>query len=110
MTQAELIAALPPPRLPAAMTHLGWPEMLALAGLGVLAGLLLVAVLRPALTRRPSRAAAIRATRGLPAQERILAIARLLGRLPEPLRDAAYGAAPPPPDDEIERIARRHRR
>ena len=109
MTPAQVMAALAPSRLPATMMVPGWPEYLALFGLGLLSGLALVALISPFLGRRISRATRIRATRGLPAQERLLAIARILGRLPAALRPAAYGAMPPPPDAEIERIARRGR-
>ncbi len=46
----------------------------------------------------------IRATRGLPTNERALAVARILGHLPESLRDAAYrGAALS--DRDFERLA-----
>lgn len=109
MTQDELIAALAPSRLPDSLLRPGWPEMLALFGLGLLAGLVLALVLRPLLRPRISLAQRIRATRGQPAQERLLAIARILGRLPPGLRAAAYGTAPPPSDAQIERIARRGR-
>lgn len=105
MTHQELLAALAPPRLPAAMAMLDWREWMALAGLGLLAALAVFLLLRPLLGRRPSRRSLIRATRGLPPGERILAIARILGHLPAPLRDAAYGAAPPPDDAGIERLA-----
>ena len=104
---ADLIAAMGPPRLVPRLMSLGWDEMLGLFGLGLLAGVAIAAALSPLLRRRPSRRARIRATRGLPAQDRILAIARILGRLPESLRAPAYGTAPAPPDDEIERLARR---
>lgn len=104
---AELIAALGPPRLVPQLATLGWPEMLGLLGLGLLAGVVAATALSPLLARRTSARARIRATRGLPAQERILAIARILGRLPEPLRAPAYGAGPPPSDDRIEELARR---
>ena len=104
---ADLIAALGPPRLVPQLVTLGWPEMLGLLGLGLLAGVVAATALSPFLARRTSTRARIRATRGLPAQERILAIARILGRLPEPLRAPAYGAAPPPSDDRIEQLARR---
>lgn len=110
MTHDEMLAALAPPRLPADMAAMGWREELGLLGLGLLAGLALFLALRPFLAHRPSRRSLIRATRGLPGQERILAIARILGHLPEPLRAAAYGAVPPPDDAGIERIAKRSRR
>lgn len=106
MTQAELIAALSPSRLPASMQMLGWRDGLALFGLGLLAGVAAVWLISPLLTRRRSVRARIRDTRGLPGQERLLAIARILGRLPASLRPAAYGAAPVPPDDRIEKLAR----
>ncbi|MTH35291.1 hypothetical protein GL279_11830 [Paracoccus limosus] len=109
MTQAELIAALAPSRLPASALDPGWREALALFGLGLLAGLVLALLLRPLLRPRVSLVQRIRATRGQPAQERLLSIARILGHLPPALRDAAYGAAPPPEDPLIERIARRGR-
>ena len=67
-------------------------------------------LLRPVLGRKPSRRGLIQATRGLPPQDRILAIARILGRLPDPLRAAAYGAAPAPDDAAIERAALRRTR
>ncbi|RJE83347.1 hypothetical protein [Paracoccus onubensis] len=105
MTHEDMLAALAPPRLPADMAALGWRELCGLAGLGLLAALILFALLLPWLTRRPSRRVRIRATRGQPGAERILSIARILGHLPEALRPAAYGAAPPPSDEQIERIA-----
>ncbi len=110
MTRDELLAQLSPPRLPLDMAALGGREALALAGIGLLLGLLAALILRPLLARRPSRRARIRATRGMPPEARILAIARILGRLPDPLRPAAYGAVPAPDDAVIERIALRGRR
>ena len=107
MTPEELLAQLAPPRLPAEIAALGWREILALAGLGLLMGLLVALVLRPLMTRKPSRRALIRATRGMPPQDRILAIARILGRLPDPLRAPAYGMAPAPDDAAIEGLALR---
>lgn len=109
MTRDELIAALAPSRLPDSLLRPGWPEMLTLFGLGLLAGLLLALALRPLLRLRVSQTRRIRATRGQPAQERLLSIGRILGRLPQGLRAAAYGTAPPPSDAQIERIARRGR-
>lgn len=104
---ADLTAALGPPRLVPPLATLGWPEMLGLLGLGLLAGVVIATMLSPVLARRTSTRTRIRATRGLPAQERLLAIARILGRLPDPLRAPAYGAARPPSDDQIERLARK---
>lgn len=110
MTHDDLLARLSPPRLPLDMAALGWREMLALAGIGLLAGLAAALLLRPILARKPSRRALIRATRGLPPQDRILAVARILGRLPDALRPAAYGAAPAPDDAAIEQAALRRGR
>lgn len=110
MTHEEMLVALAPPRLPADMAMPGWRELSGLAGLGLLAALILFVLLLPLLRRRPSRRSRIRATRGQPALLRILAIARILGHLPDGLRAAAYGATPPPPDDQIERIAQRSKR
>lgn len=110
MTHEEMIAALAAPRLPPDMAMLGWREISGLAGLGLLAALILFALLLPWLTRHPSRRARIRATRGQPATERILAIARILGYLPARLRPAAYGETTPPGDADIERIALRSKR
>jgi type II secretory pathway component PulM len=105
VTQEELIAALAPVRLPAAMRVLEGREMLALLGLGLLAAVLIAVLLRPLLTRRASLRSRLKATRGLPADERLLAIARITGRLPSDLRDAAYRSSPPS-DAEIERASR----
>lgn len=109
MTQAELIAALPPGRLPPDLMQLGTTDLLALFGMGLLLGCALAALLAPFLARKPSRRARILATRGLPPEERVLAIGRVLGRLPEPLRETAYGVGTPLADREIERIALRAR-
>jgi hypothetical protein len=105
MTQTELIAALPPGRLPPDLMGFGFTDVLMLFGAGLIVSAILSALLIPILTRRPSRKTLIRATRGLPPGERLLAIARILGHLPEKLRPAAYGSAPPPPSETIERIA-----
>lgn len=106
MIPTELIAALAPSRLPASVLSLGWPEALALFGIGLLVGTLLAWLLSPLLVRKRSTRALIRATRGIEGQERLLAIARIRGHLPKALRPAAYGAAPMPSDDRIERLAR----
>jgi hypothetical protein len=104
MTQSELIAALPPGRLPSEMLSLGPTELLALFGLGLAAAALLVFAAQPFLAWRPSIRARIKATRGLPPQERALAVARLLGHLPPALRDTAYRGEPIA-DDAFDRIA-----
>ena len=82
---------------------------LALVALGLLLALAIFLAIQPLLSRRPSRRALILATRGQPAPERLLSVARILGHLPAVLRPAAYGAAPPPSDTEIERAAARPR-
>lgn len=105
MTEAELVAALPPGRLPPSMTTLDGGDLLLLFGLGLLLAALAAAVALPLIERRPSLRTRIRATRGLAAEERVLAIARLLGRMPDGLRATAYGAAPPLDDPAIEEIA-----
>ena len=105
MTQAELIAALPEGRLPPELMTLHFGDLLAFFGLGLVLAALISLVLMPLLARRPSRKALIRQTRDLAPEERLLAIARILGYLPEELRSAAYGLKPLPGDDQIERAA-----
>jgi hypothetical protein len=110
MTQAELIAALPEGRLPPALMALHATDLVALFGLGLLLGTLCCALVLPLLARRVPLRAQVRALRSLEPQARLLAIARIVGRLPDELRAAAYGAAPPPGDEAIERIALKVRR
>lgn len=110
MTQAELIAALPEGRLPPSLMALHGSDLIALFGLGLLLGALCCALALPLLARPASLRAQVRATRGLEPQARMLAIARLLGRLPEDLRAAAYGAAPPPGAEALERMVLKARR
>lgn len=110
MTQAELIAALPEGRLPPALMQVNAADLLLLFGIGLLLAALLSLLALPFLTRRPSRRVLIRATRGMPPQERMLAIGRLLGHLPDELRAMAYGSAPPLPPETVERIALKARR
>lgn len=105
MTQAELIAALPEGRLPLELMELGATDLLALFGVGLMVAALLSVLAGPFLAGRPSRKTLIRATRDLPPEERLLAIARILGHLPKKLQPAAYGGAAPPPSETIERIA-----
>ncbi len=106
MTPNELIATLGPSRLPVTLLDFGPREYLAVLGLGLLAGLIFALLLRPFTSRGPSAAQRIRATRGQPGQERILSIARILGRLPAAMRGEAYRAGDPPSDAEIERLLR----
>lgn len=110
MTHDEMLAALAPPRMPAAMANLSTTEILALVAIGMGLGLLVGVVILP-LTRRREKRKKVRLAelRALPVPERLLMLARLLGRLPPSLRAAAYGAEPPPPDHVIERAARRAR-
>ena len=110
MTQAELIAALPEGRLPPALMQMSVADVLLLFGAGLLAAALLALLAAPFFARRPSRRALIRATRGMPPQERVLAIGRLLGHLPEELRAMAYGGAPPLSPEAVERIGLKARR
>ena len=105
MTQAELIAALPNGRLPQSLMQLHATDLIALVGIGLLLAALLSSVIMPFFERKPSRKTLIRATRGIPAQERALAIARILGHLPAELRATAYGVALPLSEEVIERIA-----
>ncbi|MBD8894075.1 hypothetical protein [Roseibium litorale] len=105
MTQADLIAALPEGRLPPELMTLHAADLLALFGLGLIFSAVMSLLFMPFLARRPSRKSMIRQTRGLPPEERLLAIARILGHLPEGLRPAAYGLEPLPGDDVIEREA-----
>ena len=110
MTQAEVVAALPAGRLPPALMQLHTTDFVMLFGAGLLLAALVSWLAAPFLRRRPSRRALIRATRGMPPQERLLAIARILGHLPPELRAIAYGGAPPLGVDAIERIALKARR
>ena len=110
MTQAELIAALPEGRLPPALMALHATDLVALFGLGLLLGALCCALVLPLLARPVPLRARLRAMRSLEPEARLLAIARILGRLPDDLRAAAYGAAPPPGPEAIERIALKARR
>lgn len=106
MTHEEMLAALAPARLPAAMQSLDGSEMLALLGLGLLLAALVALILTPLLRRRIPIRQRILSTRGLPPAERLLAIARITGRLPPTFRDAAYRPAPDLTDAQIERASR----
>ena len=76
----------------------------------MLTALVSVVILRPFLSLRPSRNDLIRRTRGLAPEERILAIARIIGHLPKSLRPSAYGITPPPSNSVIERLAKASKR
>lgn len=110
MTHEEMLATLAPPRLPAEFGSLSAAEMLALVGTGMAVGLLVGLLILPLTRRRVQpKKARLSDLRELPVPERLLAVARLLGRLPPSLRAAAYGIEPPPSDRDIERAARRIR-
>ncbi|QBX34917.1 hypothetical protein E4191_09485 [Paracoccus liaowanqingii] len=110
MTHDQMMQALSPVRLPGSMATLSLPEMAALLAFGILAGLAVAAAVLPLTRRRaPRRRIRLADLRALPVPQRMLALARHLGHLPEALRAAAYGAAPPPSDRRIERLARRAR-
>ncbi|MGZ3217141.1 hypothetical protein [Paracoccus sp. T5] len=110
MTHEEMLQQLAPARLPTGMAWLSLPELLALLGLGLAAGVLAAALILPfTRSRAPRNRLRLSQLRALPVPQRMLALARHLGHLPPPLHDAAYGAATPPSDERIERIARRAR-
>ncbi|WP_417689149.1 hypothetical protein [Roseibium sp.] len=109
MTQAELIEALPAGRLPPELTTLHPADLLALFGLGLIVAALVSLSSMPFVKRRLSRKSLIRATLNLPPEERLLAIARVLGHLPDDLRPAAYGIGPMPTGEEMEQAALRKR-
>lgn len=113
MTPA-IVQDLHPPRLPLDYVQLGPTEVLAAFGLGLLAALALIVLLRPVLHRRrpPAEAleAALAEARALPAQDRLLAQAALLarhgGQVPEELRPALYAGAPVPDGQTLEPLIR----
>lgn len=105
MTQAELVAALPDGRLPPDLMQLHAADLVMLFGVGLVLAALLASLLMPFLDRLPSRRARIRSTRGMLPAERALAIAHILGNLPQELRATAYGTASPLGEAAIERIA-----
>ncbi|MGQ0563889.1 MAG: hypothetical protein ACT4OK_02300 [Gemmobacter sp.] len=93
----DIVAALHPPRLPAAFTAPQWQDFLSAFGIGLLLAALILTVAAPALHRRPRAprlADRLRATGSLPRQERMVSLARLLaetgGTLPEDQRAALY--------------------
>ncbi|WP_299359873.1 hypothetical protein [uncultured Paracoccus sp.] len=93
----EIVDALHGPRLPEAFTQLTiWDVALAL-GLGLLLAALILTVAAPLLSRRPARPVLsdqLRRAASLPAQERLLALARLAGdrgvALPDDIKAALY--------------------
>lgn len=99
------------PRLPLDVAALGWPEVLAGFGLGLLLALGIFELLRPAFTRkaRPDLEAELVRLKSLPAAERLLAEARLLDRLGAPLPDEARAQlyAPEATAPDLEPLIRR---
>lgn len=101
---ADIVAELHPPRLPAAFIDTGWQDLLAAFGLGLLLAALAFVLLAPLLKPRPRResvAARLARLAALPAEERLLGQLRLAAEtgtaLPDDLRAALYGPAPPDP-------------
>lgn len=109
MTQDELLAALPPGRLPPGLTQLGPADLLALVGVGLVIAAVIAGLAAPLMKRRPSRRRLVLATRGLTPEDRALAVARILGHLPDGLADVAYRGVVLS-DAEFERSALARRR
>ncbi len=112
----DVVEALHPPRLPEAFAAMGWGDLLAAFGLGLLLAVLVLTLAAPLLQRRPPKprlSARIAAAAALPPQDRLLALAQLLaergGTLPEDLRAGLYapGGADPA---KIEALILRGRR
>lgn len=100
----DIIAQLHPPRLPESFTALGWPDVLAAIGVGLLLAAIVLTVAGPMLRRRPHAlrpAEHIAAAAALPPQERLLALTRVLvergGTLPADQRAALYSGQPGDP-------------
>lgn len=109
---ADLVSQLHPARLPADFTQMGWPDLLAGLGLGLLLAALILFLAIPFLRARPrpaSLARRLRDCRALPAPDRLLALTRIHADqgaiLPDDLRNALY--VPNRPDqlaDQIEAL------
>ncbi|MEZ5797747.1 MAG: hypothetical protein R3D63_09925 [Paracoccaceae bacterium] len=104
MTPQELVAQLHGPRLPEGYAAMGWDDVLAAVGLGLVLAAAVLAVLGPVLrprARPARRGAQIAEAARLPPQDRLLALARLLhdlgGTLPEDQRAALYAGLPGDP-------------
>ena len=100
----DIVAALHPPRLPAAFIGTGWQDLLAAFGLGLLLATLAFALLAPLLrprVRRASLATRIVRLEALPPGDRLVGQLVLLRErgtpLPDDLRAALYGPTPPDP-------------
>ena len=97
----DIVRDLHPPRLPADFGALGWPDLLAAFGAGlILAGLALI-VLQPLLRPRVRRQGLndlIAAAATLPQGDRLTALAALMADrgqpLPDDMRRALYAGTP----------------
>lgn len=94
---ADLVRQLHPPRLPVEFTQMGWPDLLAGLGLGLLLAALAVTLAAPFLRARPrpvSIAQRLKDSRSLPPNDRLLVVMAAFsqqgGKLPDDLRDALY--------------------
>jgi len=97
----DIVNDLHPARLPAEFVMMGWQDMLAAFGMGLILAGLIVTLLQPLLRQRsrPQRTEdRIAAAATLPPAERLLALSALLTdrgrRLPDDLRHALYSGAP----------------
>ena len=102
---ADVVAQLYPPRLPESFTALSLFDLVAAFGAGLVLATLVLTIAGPMLRRRPRpprTAERVAATRTLPAEERLLALTRLLaeagGTLPDDQRAALYAGGPGAPD------------
>lgn len=100
----DLVAALHPPRLPEEFAALGWDDLLAAFGIGMLVAALILLLIGPLLVRRPRLprlAARIAALEALSPHEHLLALARLQaergGAVPPELRAGLYAREPADP-------------
>ena len=112
----DIVTAMHHPRLPEPFTAIGWDDLLSMFGLGLLLAVAVLTLFAPILRKRvppPSLSSRIKAAADLPEQERLLALARLLGErggsLPEDLRHALYTGQNPDPA-KIEALIRSARR
>lgn len=108
---ADLVPRLHPPRLPPDFTQMGWADLLAGFGLGLILAALLIWIALPFLRKRrrpPTLAQQLREIRTLPPPDRLLALTRLLarrkGQLPDDLRHALYATPSAPPQEIADRV------
>lgn len=91
----DLAQSLHPPRLPEAFAQLGFEDILASFGLGLLAAALILTLAGPWLVprpRRPSLSRRLNDLARLPAPEQMLALAQLLAEQGRPVPAAAQAA------------------